>query len=281
MNCPFIRWTLKRPGIIIQVFFLSLLTPGQAQDYITDPVSISLGGCYSVSAESYTGIYNEAFLGIKQSNSFHFSHARPFVAKELGLSSLSAGFLLYPGMMQLGIQQFGIPGFQQINACLAYGMRLSNSLYAGIGFKYYNTSSVGHLTYLRSLGISGGLLVIPDSRTALAVHIINPVTINNYCEYGSVFPALITLGLKREIYKDSNIYTEMQYSTVSILRFKIAAEYAFVKNIILRAGYHFNPPEFSFGTGLSYDKMKLDMAFSYSMRIGVTPALKISYTPRK
>lgn len=278
MKCPNLKWTLERLGLI-PVFFLFLFSAGNAQDLACDPVSIALGDCYVTVENATGGINNEAFLGYASNRMFYFSHARPFVIKELGVTSAGTRFPLFPGNMQVGVQHFGIPGFQQINTNLGYGMKLSDMIFAGIGFRYYNTSSLGEWSYLRALGLSGGILIQTDPRTLLAAHIVNPVTLNNYSDYGHVFPSLISFGVCRKVYEFTNIYTELHYNSWSKLQLKIAAEYTLRKSFNLRTGYHSNPNTLSLGSRLSYSKLYIDIAFSYSMRIGVMPALKISFIP--
>lgn len=279
MNSPSNRWTIKRLGII-PVFFLSLFSGSYAQDQTIDPVSIALGGCYTT-ADISAGIINEASLGNTSKKIIHISHTRPFVIKELGITSLAAKFQLFPGNMQIGIMHYGIPGFQQVNASIGYGMKLSENIYTGIGFRYYNTSSLGEWSYLRTLGISGGVLIKADEKTFLAAHIVNPISINNYPEYGSIFPLLISFGIQREIYESTMIYSEFMFSSSTKLHVKLAADYRCGRIVLLRAGYHSNPHSLSFGSGLNFAGIIMDIAFSYSMRIGVTPAVSITYTPRK
>lgn len=279
MRSPFQQWTKTRLGLI-PVFFLSLFSGSYAQDQIIDPVSIAMGGCYTT-ADISAGIYNEASFGISNKRKIHLSHTRPFVIKELGITSLAAKFHLFPGKMQIGIMHYGIPGFQQVNASIGYGLKLAEKIYAGIGFRYYNTSSLGEWSYLRTLGISGGVLIKADEKTLLAAHIVNPVTINNYEEYGSVFPSMISVGVKREVYESTNVYSECMYCSSSKLHVRFAADYRCSSPVILRAGYHSNPNSISFGSRLNFKGIIMDMAFSYSMRIGVTPALSITYTPGK
>ncbi|MFC2129369.1 hypothetical protein ACFLQX_01170 [Bacteroidota bacterium] len=277
MKSPFKRWTLERLGLI-PVFFLSFFPGSYAQEIIMDPVSIALGGCYTTSNIS-AGLFNEAALGIADKLTVHMSHARPFVIKELGITSISSKFHLFPGNMKIGMTHYGIPGYQQINTSLGYGMKLSEMIYAGIGFRYYNTSSLGEWTYLRAIGISGGVLVTPGEKTLLAAHIINPITINNYPDYGKIFPSLLSIGIRQEIYESTAVYSEVMYSSLSKLQLKIAAEYLCFQDVIIRAGYHSNPSSLSFGSGINFPRFTMDIAFSYSMRIGVIPALAISYTP--
>ena len=220
-------------------------------------------------------------MGQVRSEAYHVSHLRPFVIKEIGISSLGAQFPLFPGSMRAELQHHGIPGYQQISSSLGYGMRLSENIFAGLGFRFYNTISLGEWSYLRALGFSGGMLIKAGESTWLGAHIINPVTINNYPDYGAIFPSIITLGVRSEIYAASHVLGEISYHSRSGLVSKIAAEYHCSELVILRAGYHSNPTTFSFGTGIISSPLKLNIAFSYSVRNGVIPALSITYLSGK
>ncbi len=278
MKRPFTQWTIQRLGII-PVFFLSLFPGCYAQMYNPDASSIALAGCYSTLTDGTSEYYNEAMLGFSSASIIHLAHARPFVIKELGITNISAQFPLFPGNMQIGFQHYGIAGYQQVNSSLAYGLKLSEIIYAGIGFKYYNTMTQHEWSYLRSIGLSGGIAIRTDDLTLIAAHIIHPVTINNYPEYGATFPAQLTFGIRREIYKSSTLFSEVSYNTERELQIKLAATYQYTKNVLLRAGYHSNPVTLSFGTAILYSPLTFNIAFSYSMLYGVTPALKITYLP--
>ncbi len=278
MKSPFTQWTIRRLGII-PVFFLSLFPGCYAQMYNTDATSIALAGCYTTLTDAGAGFYNEAMLGFSNSSLIHLAHARPFIIKELGVTGINARFPLFPGSMQLGFQHYGIPGYQQINSTLAYGLKLSEIVYAGIGFRYYNTITQHEWSYLRSVGLSGGIAIRTGDQTLIAAHIINPVTINNYHEYGANFPVRLTFGIQHEIYKSTTIISEVSYNTESDLQIHIAGNYQCTQEILLRAGYHSNPVTLSFGSAISYSPIMLDIAFSYSMQLGITPALKITYKP--
>lgn len=276
MKSPSNKWALKRLGII-PVFFLSMFSGCYAQLYNTDAQSLGLAGCYASSPEGSTGLSNEAALGIAKPLSWKLSHVRPFVIKELGISSISSRFPLFPGNMQCGLQHYGIPGYQQVNSSLGYGMKLAEKIYAGIGFRYYNTITQGEWSYLRTLGISGGVLVRTGESTWIGVHIVNPVTINNYTAYGSLFPSLLSLGLQSTVYSSTNIFGDISYHSYRGIIYHFAAEYKYSGRVTLRAGYHSNPTSFSLGAGLLVFPLKFDIAFVYSLRHGITPALTLTY----
>lgn len=248
-----------------------------AQLYNTDAVSVALAGCYSISQGGSSGIYNEATMGIEAPSRFHFSHVRPFVIKELGISTIGAQFPLFPGKIRIEMLHYGIPGYQQVNSSLGYGMHLAENIYAGVGFRYYNTISKGEWSYLRALGVSGGILAKAGESTWLSAHVINPVTISNYTKYGDIFPSIITLGIRREIYSTTRVMGEVSYHVRSGFTSRIAVEHLYSDEVILRAGYHSNPATLSFGTGILIFPLKLDIAFAYSVMCGVIPALTITY----
>lgn len=276
MKYPLNKWALKRLGII-PVFFLSLFSGCRAQLYNTDASSIALAGCYSSGPGGSSDMYNEAGLGIKRPATYYVSHLRPFAIKELGLSSFGAQFHLFPGNIRAGVQHFGIPGYQQVNTSLGYGMKISENIFAGVGFRYYNTISQGKWSYLRALGLSGGVLFKAGELTWIGAHVINPVTVNNYPEYGAIFPSIITLGIHREIYTSSSALAEISYHSESGFVSRIALRLHCSENIDLLGGYHSNPATLSMGTGITFPLFKLDFAFAYSLRCGVIPALTITH----
>jgi len=87
-------WMLKRPGILIPVFFLSLVYgPVIGQVQWPGTAAAALGNSYVCRQGYMCTIQNQAGLGFIEQSSISIQHGRPYLLKELGISSISGQFI--------------------------------------------------------------------------------------------------------------------------------------------------------------------------------------------
>jgi hypothetical protein len=269
-------WAKWRPGIIIPVFFLSLFMTNYGQASYPDARSIALGNICSVPGTNPFPTANPATLAGISELAFGAGHASPFLIKEIGISSIESILPVIPGTFHLQISNYGLKGYSNFSWEAAYGMVLGEKLSAGVSFLYYNTATKGEWNYLWTLGIGGGIIYKLSENSILGLHILNPFTVGNYSDFGPLFPACLSLGLSHGIYEDTKIFAELSQSTNGF-QGKFGLEYLIKPELTLRAGYHTSPHSISFGSGYRHKKFSIDMAFSWSMVPGFSPAVQIHY----
>lgn len=274
-----IRWTTIRPEIIILVFFLSIFQPAAGQPLYPGTRSLALGGISAISTTPAQHHQNPAMLGHAQGPSFSAGHARPFVIKELGISSLESVITAHPGAFQFRIQTYGLKGYRIVFSDLGFGMALTERLTAGISFYYKNTFTPDQWNYLWNIAPGAGIHYTISSRTAVALLLNSPFSLKNYHDYGPLLPSTLSTTLSHEIYQHTTLLTEATYSNAELLRVKAGLQYRLNQSVVLLSGYHSKPHSLSFGTVLELDALQIDVAFSWLASVGVTPAITLSYIP--
>lgn len=269
-------WANWRPGIIIPVFFLSFFSANYGQANYPDARSIAIGNISSISGTILFPSSNPASLAWVSEKSLGAAHISPFFIKEIGISTIESILPAFPGTFRLHISNYGLKGYRNFNWETSYGMKLGENLSAGVSFLFNNTASNGDWNYLWTLGIAGGIQYKLWENSILGLHILNPFSIGNYSSYGPLLPACISLGLSHIIYEDTRILTELSQSTTGF-QSKFGLEYLINPELILRVGYHNFPHTISFGSGYRYEKFSIDMAFSWSITPGFSPAIQIQY----
>jgi hypothetical protein len=270
-----------RPEFIIPVFFLSFFhcLAGQSTHY--GARSLALGGIGAISTSASKDLQNPALLGYAEGASLSAGHARPFVIKELGVSSLETTVAAHPGAFQLKIHTYGLKGYRILSSQLGFGMTLSERITAGISFHYHNTFTSDQWNYLWSISPGAGIHYTISPHTAVALLLNSPVTHGNYHGYGPLLPSFLSIGVSHEIYQYTTLLAEVTYVTPELLRIKTGLEYRLNRSLVLLAGYHSEPHSLSFGSALGLGTLQIDLAFRWSALPGVTPAITLSYLPQK
>ncbi|MEX0987996.1 MAG: hypothetical protein WD052_11015 [Bacteroidales bacterium] len=280
MKYPRSRWAKGRPGIMIPVFFLSIFCNTTGQGYFPDARSMALGNVSSISGSDGQHAQNPASLGNKESNYFAAGHIRPFLLKEIGVTSLEGILQASPGAFLVKISNYGITGYRIFQSDLVFGMNFSDKLSAGVSFSYYNTFTQDKWNYLWAVGPGAGLQYKLSAATALAVHLKNPVSFGNYSSFGPLLPSYISTGISHKVYSNTILLTEITYFAPDQLQFKTGIIYVADPSTFLRGGYHNNPHTLSFGSGHHFGNMVVDFALTLSSIPGITPAITLSYHPR-
>ena len=276
-----IRRAIIRPEIIIPVFFLSFFHCSTGQSFLPGARSMALGGIGAVSTPASQGQQNPALLGQAQNHSFSAGHARPFVIKELGISSLETVFTAYPGAFQLRVHTYGLTGYRIFSSELGFGMTLSERITAGVSFHYCNTVTSEHWNYLWSISPGAGIHYTVSPLTSVALLLKSPLSHGNYHGYGPLLPSALSIGVSHEIYQHTTLLAEITYLTPELLRVKTGLEYRLNRSVVLLTGYHSEPHSLSFGSTLELGTLHIDLAFCWSALPGVTPAITLSYIPQK
>jgi hypothetical protein len=270
-----------RPEFIIPVFFLSFFQAGTGQSFLPGARSLALGSISSVGTSATNGLQNPALLGQAQNRSFTAGHARPFVIKELGISSLETIFTAHPGAFQFRVHAYGLKGYRIFSSELAFGMPLSERITAGVSFNYCNTVTSEQWNYLWSIAPGAGIHYTISPVTAVAILLNSPVSRGNYHGYGPLLPSALSIGLSHEIYQHTTLLAEITYLTPELLRVKTGIEYRLNRSVVLLTGYHSEPHSLSFGSALELGMLHIDLAFCWMAIPGVTPAITLSYIPQR
>jgi len=272
------RWTPGRPGLI-PVFFLSAFLGISGQEMNVGSQSHALGGSFVTLSPGGGLLLNEAMLGEQKQLTCAFQHHRPFVTKTLGFSSARITVPVFKGAFSLGSGQFGIPGFRQFTQQLGYGLRISGRMLTGIGFSYSAIATQARWHELWQVGISGGVLYLLDELTIMGIHVRDPLTVSNYPEYGEAPGTSLALGIQRVIYSHTSWFLESEYQLRYGWKVKTALELTLMDRLDIRAGYHTRPDTFTFGSGFRFSRFTIDMGFSWTLSLGITPSILFTWQP--
>jgi len=282
MICHFLlKEAMKRPEIILPVFFLLCIDIAYPQEYNPDPRSMSRAGIVSICLPGGPASENPASFPETKEAAMGFYHAKPSLFSDLGMYALK---LLVPsnnGSFRFEHMNYGIPGFRNMNWKLGYGMKNSNRIHSGVRFNYQHIISDGAWNYLWMLGIDAGIIFQINETTSTGLLLKQPVAINNYRSYSSLHPGSINLGLSTSPYEKTYLFLETSFYTDGDFSCKGAIEYLFPGKFSACLGFHSHPYSFSSGIAYNATRYRLDAACALSGMIGISSAISITFFPAR
>jgi len=230
-------WMLKRPGILIPDFFLSLIHgPLASQVQWSGTTSAALGGCYVCLQDYMCTSQNQAGLGLIEQSSVSIQHGRPYLLKELGISSLSGQFISGRGAFGLALSTLGLKGFRQSTIWLAYGMKLHSNISAGVGLHLWNSTISEHILYAPGISFAMGLQIKIQKQWQLGARLFHPITWSSQTDLSQEQLMSIETGFSYSFFKVARIYSELHINPGTYFMLCSGIEWIFKQHTILRTG---------------------------------------------
>jgi hypothetical protein len=222
----------------------------------------------------WSSFHNQALLPLNSSATFGFNYHDRFNISELG--TRSAGFVIPVRNAGIGAvySHFGYKDFTRHSGGIGCGMKLSESITAGIQIDYFGERTPGEYNERHSLTFEAGLLLSVSEKVKIGIHLFNPVP-------GSLRKSFLpsSLSAGAGIRLNSQIYAsaEAEISTGSNPAIKTGFEYEPGKNLKLRGGFTSEYNSFSFGAGYTLSFVQLDIAFATHEKLGVTSSVSMIF----
>lgn len=275
MNRPLL-WLMLGPGLLIPVFFLSL-NPVFGQGTFQEASVASGGGCYVSRTGFANAGANQAGLGwiIQASVSIH--HSRPFLTRNLGISSLSLQVPAGEGAFGVSVSSFGIKGLHRSSAWVSYGIKLLPGVTAGIGIHGWTSSIPERIIYHPGIACALGIQVRINKQFILGGHVQYPGG------WSSDYPGMhlprmrITAGASYTFFSAATFHTDLHILPEEHIRISHGIELALKDRFAFLLGMHNHPYSGSFGIHYSLQKWIIEIAFEYMVDTGTTPSTSLSH----
>jgi hypothetical protein len=269
---------LKRPGICIPVFFLSLLhTTVSGQVQWPEAASAALGNSFVCLEGFMCPSQNQAGLGFIEHSSLSLQHGRPYLLKELGITSMAAQFCTGRGAMGLTLSSMGIKGFRQSSLWLSYGLRLHPDISAGAGLHFWSPSLDEQLFYAPGIGVSLGLQIRIREKWKLGMRIFHPAAWSFSSSPASKESMSIESGFAYSFFRVARVYAELHIRPQAPIILCGGAEWILNQQIRMRTGICSGPFTFSWGILLKFKRCITEFSFQYRTDTGLSPLTALSY----
>lgn len=223
---------------------------------------------------------NQAGLGYLEELSFTVYGERRFLVAD-GLNSFLLGGA-YPiksiGTIGLSMHYFGYGKYNEQKIGLAYARKLFKKVSMGAQFNYIATR-IGEYGTAHSFTFELGLLAQVSKQFHIAAHVFSPVRIE--LPNGDVLPSIFKIGVAYIPSDKVRLTAEIEKDLINPFNGRFGIEYHPIDVLYIRAGLSVYPVMPSFGIGLNIKGLKIDLAASYHLTLGVTPCLSVSYVVGK
>jgi hypothetical protein len=239
--------------------------------------SAALGNASACFSDLWSARNNQGSLGfVRQFEVGAFSENR-FLVKELIQSGFAAVAPIKKGTFGLAYSTIGYSLYRESHVNIAYGMKLSESVSAGVSLDYLSTKIAE--IYGRAQAFTGslGLTARLTDQVAVSTHIYNPIRakITNY--NNEKIPTIFKLGAQYVFSKKVFLVLEAEKTSAQKANIKGGIEYKPNSVFYLRVGGSSWPAQASFGLGANYNGLKIDVSSAYHSVLGISPQIGLSY----
>jgi len=271
-------WMLKRPGLLIPVFFLlAIQAHVSGQFTLPETSTAALGGAFVTRAGFSCAGLNQAGLGAREQNSLTLQHSRPYLLRELGQSSLSGQFLSGNGSLGIVLSTQGIKGLRQSSLWLSYGLKLHPDVSTGMGIHFWNSSMAEQAFHAPGISFALGIRVRIQQRWMVGAHVLHPASWSSL-SLPSTSPGMtIAAGFSYTFLKSATIYSEVHIKSRYGIILVEGLEWQLNKRVSMSTGFANTPFTFSWGISLLHSHWCIQFAFQYRTTSGTVPLSSLSY----
>lgn len=239
--------------------------------------SSSLGHASSCLYDLWSARNNQGSLGFVRQNEVGAFYENRFFVKELTHSGFAIVSPIKKGTFGFVYSSLGYKLYRESQATLSYGMKLNESISAGIAVDYLNTKIADIYGQAHAVTGSIGLTAKLLPQVVVSTHIYNPfrAKITNY--NNEKIPTIFKLGAQYIFSSKVFIIAEAEKTSAQRINIKGGIEYKPSSLIYIRAGGSSYPSQAAFGIGVNYNGLKIDLSSSYHSILGLSPQIGLSY----
>ncbi|MCX6247926.1 MAG: hypothetical protein NTW10_09345 [Bacteroidetes bacterium] len=237
----------------------------------------ALGYTAVTRSDEWSAFNNQAGLAWCRRFSAGIYFENRFLLKEVSEKALAVTLPVNKGAFGVSFHHFGFSLYSEMNAGIAYGMRLTKNFSAGIQADYLRLHVADGFKDNTVFSCEIGLQFRAGEHLWLGLHMANPVPVKLSQGNGERIPAVIRFGLSWRITEGLSSEAEVEKNLVRKPSLKAGIEYRPAKPLFIRIGFLSNPATFTFGAGLELGNLHLDVASSYHMVLGYSPQVSISW----
>jgi hypothetical protein len=201
-----------------------------------------------------------------------------YLIKELGFEYLGMVFPTKAGTFGLVFNRFGNTQYNELKAGLCYARKFGKHFSAGVLIDYLRIHIEDGYGNKNLVSAEIGLLYQADRHVSFGVQVLNPVPVKITSQPGEQLPSIICIGFSYRFSKEFLVALETEKDLENPLIFRIGAEYHFAGIAYARIGVSTHPVVFTFGAGLKFGKVTLDVASEYHQVLGFSPSGSLLYS---
>jgi hypothetical protein len=253
-----------------------------ALDFIDSPAhSLALSGSDICSSHEWSGTDNAASLAEYTFFTLAGSYSNRYLISELGSYLFCATIPTPKGTFSPAITYFGSRVYNQLNLAIAYGLKLTSWLNAGIKLGYHRIRVEATLKTLSAVTGDIAITAKPAENIAIAAILVNPTQTSLNDRSGDRMRGNLQVGITYAETENFCLAGKLTWNHFDQINGSMGAEYALVKQFRLQAGVEF--PEiicYSFGFEIDLENLGIAMSGNLHPQLGISSAVSLSYKLR-
>ncbi len=259
------------------ILTLSLRFYASNGDGSLGPRSAALGHSSLCLADVWSTRNNQGNLGYIRKSEAGAYYENRFFIKELSQSGFAMAAPVKKGTFGLCYSLLGYKLYRQTHVTASYGIKLTEAVSVGVGIDFLSTKIADIYgqtqTFTGSIGITAKVL----PQLTISSHIYNPFRSSLASYNNEKIPTIIKFGAQYIFSKKVFIVAEAEKISAKKINIKAGIEYNPSPLFFLRAGGSSYPTQASFGIGINYHGLKIDMSSSYHSILGISPQIGLCY----
>jgi long-subunit fatty acid transport protein len=235
-------------------------------------------GRASVALSDFWSVHNNpAGMALRQQTEAGVYYENRFMMKELSLKSAAFVLPVKFGVLGLSFNQFGFSLFNENKLGLAYARSFGDYLRLGVQLDYLSTrfgegyESADNVTF--EAGVQSNL----NEKMVIGAWIFNPVKAKLSSYTDERVPLIMRFGILYNFTDRFSGTAEVEKQSDRKNDLRAGLEYALTNTFFARLGLSTNPEMLTFGTGMDFGRLQLDIAASMHQVLGVSFQSGISY----
>ena len=205
-----------------------------------------------------------------------------FLMKELGYQ---AGYVLVPakhlGVAGLSFTRFGYSAFTTNRAGLTVARSFGENVHCGLQLVCEFNQLREKAYRQKQVTFEAGIIASISRNLCLALHIIDPLTLVGGEQNGfTARHGLLQMGTSLNLSDRIILVLQAEKAIVGEPRFMAGFEYRLSHLACFRTGVMSHPVQLTFGSGIQWHQLFIDIAASMHQHLGWFPQVSLHYVPK-
>jgi len=269
------RWMLRRPGMLIPVFFLSS-SVAAGQFPAREATVVSLGGSFTNASGFSSAAGNQAGLGWIDGPSLSLHQSLPLLTGGLTFSSICIQSATTSGGIGAHLSTLGIPGLNQSSLWVSSGVMLFPGVSAGAGLNVRLTSTGDRFFHRPGIGCALGIQVRIGEDLMIGGHIRHPAAWTPETSGPAVDHMMISSGVSCIFFRNHTYYTEFHLMPGTGLQICQGIRSIIGDRVGISFGFHNHPCSFTGGLDWDPGNWTIQFAYEFMPDNGPTPHITLA-----
>jgi hypothetical protein len=254
----------------------------QAQDTDNTAGAKAAGmGLKGTGLQDFWAIFNnQAGAAAQESFSAGVYIENPYMLVDL--RRIAAG-LLWPagrGSLFINASHSGGSLYSKTKAGVGYARAFGKHFSAGIQLDYLHMGIGEGYGHHHALTFEGGIMTLIGDKLVMGMHVFNPAGAG-WNKTEERIPVQFMTGLAYEPDPSLTLSAEIGKSTAGAAVFAAGCEYRYHERFFIRAGIGSGPARYSFGAGIVWKNLLIDIASSIHSYLGYSPQLSFTWLKKQ